>query len=256
MTLTTRNNIKNKNMSNVERIISSVAGSALLARAVTRKKVKAFRPVLMALAGAELIRCGITGKSLLHNLFGINTALKGKPPMASVKHGEGIKHVKTLTINRPPEELFRFWRNFENLPRFMDHLKSVQITGANTSHWIAKAPAGTDVEWDAVIHNEIPNQLIAWRSVEGSEINNAGSVEFKATAGGQATEVKVEINYEPPAGKLGAAVAKIFGEEPGQQLDDDLRRFKQLMETGEIPTTEGQSSGRGAGFSEKALKES
>jgi len=237
MTITI-DNIKDRNMSTPERWISSALGSLLLLRALTGKKGKPLLPALMAVGGAELIRWGISGKSLIHNAFGINTAVRGKGPMASVKHGEGIKHIKNIIINQPPEEVFRFWRNFENLPRFMEHLKEVKITGANTSHWIVKGPAGTTVEWDAVIHNEIPNRLIAWRSVENSNVNNAGSVEFNPARGGQATELKIEISYEPPVGKIGTTVAKLFGEEPGQQLDDDLRHLKHLLEKRLAPETE------------------
>ena len=250
----TKENIQEMNLNKTERWISSAAGVWLLLRGLSRKKRISFIPGLMAIGGAELIRMGITGKSMFHEALGIHHAEKDKAPLASVKHGEGIKHEKTVTINRSPEELYRFWRNFENLSRFMEHLESVRVTGDTTSHWVAKAPAGTTVEWDAVIHNEIPNELIAWRSIEGSEINNAGSVHFSRTASGEGTEVKVVISYEPPAGKIGANIAKLFGEEPGQQLDEDLRRFKQLMEAGEIATTQGQPSARGAKTGEKALK--
>jgi uncharacterized membrane protein len=116
----------------------------------------------------------------------------------------------------------------------MKHLESVTMLDDKRSHWVAKAPAGTKVEWDAVIHNEIPNQLIAWRSVEGSDVSHAGSVEFKPAPGGQGSEVKVVINYAPPVGKIGALIAKMFGEEPSQQIEEDLQRFKQLMESGEL----------------------
>jgi uncharacterized membrane protein len=225
-------------MSNLERGISSVLGSFLLVRALTGKKSKPLYPALIAVGGAELLRWGISGSGLIHSIFGINTAVKGKGPVATVKHGEGIKHIKYITINQPPTEIYRFWRNFENLPRFMEHLKEVKITGANTSHWIVKGPAGTTVEWDAVIHNEIPNKLIAWRSVETSDVNNAGSVEFNSAREGQATDLKVEISYEPPAGKIGTTLAKLFGEEPGQQLEDDLRHLKHLLEKRLTPETE------------------
>jgi uncharacterized membrane protein len=150
-----------------------------------------------------------------------------------VSRGEGIKVEKSVFVNRPAEELYRFWRNFENLPRFMDHLESVTVLDENRSHWVAKAPAGTKVEWDATIHNEIENQLIAWRSLPGADVNNAGSVHFTPVADGEATEVRVVLSYEPPAGKLGAAVAKLFGEEPSKQVEDDLRRFKQVAEAAE-----------------------
>jgi uncharacterized membrane protein len=121
------------------------------------------------------------------------------------------------------------WRNFENLPRFMDHLESVTVIDENQSHWVAKAPAGTRVEWNAAIHNEIEDELIAWRSLPGADVNNAGSVHFTPAGEGR-TEVRVVLSYEPPAGKMGAAIAKLLGEEPSQQVEDDLRRFKQVME--------------------------
>lgn len=141
---------------------------------------------------------------------------------------------KTITINRSPEELYKFWRNFENLPRFMSHLESVQVTGDKRSHWKAKAPLGTTVEWDAEITEDRPNELIAWRSLEGADVDNSGSVRFDRAPGGRGTEVRVEIEYTPPAGALGAGIAKLFGEAPEQQIKGDLYRFKQVMETGEV----------------------
>jgi uncharacterized membrane protein len=155
-------------------------------------------------------------------------------------------HVKkVITINRPAEELYAFWRNFENLPQFMEHLVTVKGGAENQrSRWVAKAPAGKTVEWDAEIINERPNQLIAWRSLPGSDVENAGSVRFEPCTDGRGTLVKVEFEYSPPGGALGAKVAKIFGEAPEQQVADDLRRFKQLMETGEVATIKGQPAGR------------
>jgi uncharacterized membrane protein len=151
---------------------------------------------------------------------------------------------RTLIIDRSPEELYRFWRAFENLPRFMNHLESVRTTGDKTSHWVAKGPAGTRVEWDAEITRAEPNSLIAWRSVAGSDVDNAGSVRFSRATGNRGTVVAVEIQYDPPAGVLGATVAKLFGEAPEKQVKVDLLRFKQLIETGEIARTEGQPAGR------------
>ncbi|HEX5733034.1 MAG TPA: SRPBCC family protein [Blastocatellia bacterium] len=142
--------------------------------------------------------------------------------------------VHTVTINHSPDELYRFWRDFENLPRFMSHLESVRITGERRSHWVAKAPAGTTVEWDAEITKDIPGQLIAWRSVEGADVENSGVVRFDPAPGGRGTEVRVELFYDPPGGLLGAGIAKLFGEEPGTQIKGDLYRFKQVMETGEV----------------------
>lgn len=144
-------------------------------------------------------------------------------------------HVKqAITVNRSRDEVYEFWHDFENLPRFMNHLESVRSDGAGRSHWKAKGPAGKTVEWDAEIVEDRPNELIAWRSVKGADVDNSGSVRFKPAPGGRGTEVHVEIEYTPPGGVIGATVAKLFGEEPSQQVDGDLRRFKQVMETGEV----------------------
>jgi uncharacterized membrane protein len=154
---------------------------------------------------------------------------------------------ESVTVNRPIAEVFRFWRNFENLPQFMDHLSAVSMREAGVTHWEAKGPAGMTVAWDARIINEIDNKVIGWQSLEGSTISTAGSVNFDEDAHG--TRVTVHLQYHPPAGRVGAAVARLFGEEPNQTIREDLRRFKRLLETGEIPTTEGQSSGRRSGQS-------
>lgn len=146
---------------------------------------------------------------------------------------------KSIIINRSPEELYRFWHDFQNLPSFMQHLKSVQVIGDRRSHWVAKAPAGTSVAWDAEITEDRPHELIAWRSLEGADVDNSGSVRFERAPGGRGTIVRVEIEYNPPGGRLGAIIAKLFGEEPGQQAQEDLRCFKQLMETGEVVLSEG-----------------
>ena len=153
----------------------------------------------------------------------------------NVGEASGTKEVtKAITVNRSPDEVYRFWRNFENLPQFMSHLESVQVVDDRRSHWKAKAPAGRSVEWDAQITQDIPGELIAWESLEDADVANAGSVRFAGAPGGRGTELTVEMHYDPPAGPLGAIVAKLFGEEPGQQVDGDLRRFKQVMETGEV----------------------
>jgi len=152
----------------------------------------------------------------------------------SVPHDEGYKVEKVVTIERTPEELYRFWRNFENLPRFMEHVKLVTVRDANHSHWVVKGPAGKEVEWDAEIINEVPNQVIGWRSLDGADVANAGSVHFDQAGAPTGTEVRVVLKYSPPAGALGALVAAIFGENPAKQLEDDLNRFKEVMETGQV----------------------
>ena len=141
---------------------------------------------------------------------------------------------KAIIIDRSPEEVYLFWRELRNLPSFMSHLESVEITGDNRSHWVAKGPAGKIVEWDAEITADEPNQQIAWRSLEGSDVDHSGSVRFERARGGRGTLVRVEMRYSPPAGAIGANVAKLFRAEPGQQIEQDLRALKQVMETGEV----------------------
>jgi uncharacterized membrane protein len=147
---------------------------------------------------------------------------------------QGIHAKATCIVNRSPQEVYTFWRNFQNLPRFMMHLESVEDLGEGRSHWKAKGPAGTKVEWDATIIADVPGEVITWRSLENADVDNAGAVRFERAPGDRGTIVKVNMEYNPPAGVIGATVAKMFGEEPGQQLDDDLRRFKQVMEVGEV----------------------
>jgi uncharacterized membrane protein len=146
---------------------------------------------------------------------------------------------KSIIINKSPEELYQFWHNFENLPAFMKHLESVKVTGEGRSHWVAKAPAGSSVEWDAEITEDRPNELIAWRSLEGADVDNSGSVHFERAPGNRGTIVKVDMEYNPPGGVIGKTVAKLFGEEPGQQVYDDLHCLKQVMEVGEVIVSDG-----------------
>jgi uncharacterized membrane protein len=231
------------NVGGTERWGSALAGGALAIYGLTRRT---WGGVVLALVGGTLIHRGSTGHCYMYDAVGVNTAEGTDNPLVSVPAGKGIKVEKSVTVNKSPEELYRFWRNFENLPRFMNHLESVKDTGGDRSHWVAKAPAGKTVEWDAEIYNEKENELIAWRSLEGADVDNAGSVRFEPATGGRGTIVRVTLKYDPPGGPLGALVAKLFGEEPSQQIEEDLRRFKQVMETGETATTEGQSSGRSA----------
>jgi uncharacterized membrane protein len=155
-----------------------------------------------------------------------------------------LKVKKTLLINRSPEDLYRQWRDFQSLPRFMKNLESVEVSTEVHSRWIAKGPAGQKVKWDAEITEDRPNELIAWRSLDGGEVEHSGSVRFEPAPGGRGTLVSIELQYNPTAGIVGATVAKLFGRAPEQKIEEDLRRFKQVMETGEIMTTEGQPAGR------------
>jgi uncharacterized membrane protein len=159
---------------------------------------------------------------------------------------ERAVHVrKAITIGRPAEDLYRFWHDFENLPRFMRHLESVRVIDERRSHWKAKAPLGWTVEWEAEVTEDRPNELIAWRSLEGADVPNYGSVSFEPAPGGRGTVVRVDLYYEPPGGIIGATLAKLFGQEPGQQVQEDLRTFKQLIETGEVVQSEASVKGGG-----------
>jgi len=163
----------------------------------------------------------------------------------------GIHVKKSITISRPPEEIYRFWRDFQNLPRFMKNLEAVQTSGDNRSHWVAKGAGGKRVEWDAEISKDEPNRMISWRSLQGADVDNSGSVRFDPAPGGRGTIIRVEMSYTPPAGVLGATFAKFFGRAPEQQVQEDLHRFRQIIEAGEIITTEGQPAGRASSTSWK-----
>lgn len=219
------------NVSDAERWATLISGGTLVLSGLRQGSL---RGALTALAGGGLIYRGVTAQK------GIQDTIQDTLGM-----DKSIRVEKSVTIsNKSPEELYCFWRNFENLPRFMKHLKHVTVYDDKRSHWIASAPMGTSVEWDAEIINEQENHFIAWASVEGADIDNSGFVRFQPAPAGRGTEVKVAIEYNPPGGAIGDAIAKFFGEEPKQQIGDELRRFKMLMEAGEIATTEGQPSGR------------
>jgi len=217
-------------ISDKERWASIVGGSAMVLMGLQQRSL---RGILTAIAGGGLAYHGATAdKSLQDKVVdatGINKAIRVE---------------KTVTIDKSAEELYNYWHNFENLPNFMKHVKSVQVLDMRRSHWVANAPLGQTIEWDADIINDQPNQLIAWASEEGAQVDNSGFVRFSPAPGDRGTEVKVVMEYNVPGGMVTAAIAKLFGEEPEQQIGDELRRFKQLMETGEIATIEGQSRGQ------------
>jgi uncharacterized membrane protein len=186
-------------------------------------------------------------RGLSHRANGKGTGIiadRGSDTRQQLGGARGIHVEHSVTINRPVAEVYRFWRNFENLPKFMQHLEQVAMRDGGISHWVARGPGGMKVEWDARIINEIENKVIGWQSLEGSRVSTAGAVNFDESDRG--TIVHVHLQYNPPGGKLGAVVAWLAGEEPNIQVREDLRRFKQLMETGEIATTAGQTSGRAA----------
>ncbi|MGI8786724.1 MAG: SRPBCC family protein [Pyrinomonadaceae bacterium] len=241
----------NTNVSPTERIVSGVAGGALITYGAKRKDAIG---VVLSIIGGGLALRGATGHCQVYDAMDINTATAQKRQDKNSKENSFAKNLlpggkihvkKSVTINKSPAEIYQFWRNFENLPQFMTHLESVTNTEGNRSHWKAKAPFGQTVEWDAEITSDQENERIGWKSIEGADVPNSGVVEFNPTVN-RGTEVRVVLTYEAPGGKLGSLVAKLFGEEPSQQVYGDLCRLKSIMEAGEIIKVEGQTSGRDA----------
>lgn len=203
---------------------------------------------------SESTRSGLISKAVSHPFLAGGMVLVGAGlayvAVKAIKNGNEEEvardvHVETsIIIDKSPQELFSFWRDFKNLPLFMKHLESVTSMDDGRTHWVAKGSGEIKVEWDAEIYNEIENELIAWRSVDNADVVNAGSVRFQRAPQGRGTYVRVVLNYNPPAGTIGESLAELLGTEPGQLIKEELRRFKQLVETGEIATIAGQSSGR------------
>lgn len=215
------------NVGENERKASLVGGAALALSGLRSLTKKHYVPgIAMMAAGGLFLYRGKTGHCGAYEAMGVDTA-----------HSEGGVHIeKLLTINRPRQQVYDFWHQLENLPRFMQHLESVQMTGEKTSHWKARA-AGLTVEWDAETTADEPGRLIGWRSTGETTLPNQGSVEFTDAPGDRGTEVKVSIDYNPP-GAAGKAAAKLLRSINAQQLEEDLKRLKQLLETGEVATAE------------------
>jgi uncharacterized membrane protein len=209
----------------------TLLGLAMRSRRTKRVKVLAAASVVLGVTVLDVLcsqQVSRHPRAVLHG-----TAAQGS-----------IRVDKSVTVNRSAEDCYLFWQDLENLPRFMQHLESVRKTGEKTSHWVAKAPGGGTVEWDAEIVADRPDEMISWHSLPGSDVAHAGSVRFEAAPAGRGTVVRVQMQYSPPAGVAGTLIAKLVGEEPDQQVREDLRRLKQMLEAGEIPTTEGQPSGK------------
>ncbi|HUG16973.1 MAG TPA: SRPBCC family protein [Thermomicrobiales bacterium] len=207
-----------------------VCGGALLAAAGLSRR--SFGGTLLALAGGGLAYLGYTGRIPL----GTMTAPDGE---------SSLRVEESIAIARPTAEVYAEWRDVERLPASMSHLISVRQTAAGLSHWVARGPAGRIVEWDAEVIHDHESRIIAWRSVGNADVHNVGSVRFDDAPHGRGTELKVTLEYTPPGGRLGAAIARLLGAEPGQQIADDLRRFKQHIESGEPSTNGEQSHGGG-----------
>ena len=199
---------------------------------------------VLAVVGGYLLIQGVTGNTRsggasYRTSRGDTQREDGREPA-----DQGTEVTRSVTIGKPVGELYSYWRNLENLPQIMRHLESVTMMGDGRSHWVAKGPAGSKVEWDAETTEERENERLAWRSLPDADVQNEGEVRFREAPGDRGTEITVSLTYHPPGGALGAAVAKLFGREPYQQIGEDLNRFKQRQETGEVATIKGQPSGR------------
>ncbi|MCA1581994.1 MAG: DUF2892 domain-containing protein [Acidobacteria bacterium] len=217
------------NVSSGERWLSTIAGTALAVYGISRRR---FWGGALALIGAGLAWRGATGHCDIYASLGINRSEK-KTTLVE----------ETVTVNRPADELYRFWRNLENLSQVFEHVLAVTEIDRRLSRWVARAPAGATVEWDAEIVADREGEVLAWRTREDSDVLHRGSIRFRPAGEGRGTVVALSLEYEPPAGKAGVAVAKMLGEDPETQIREDLRRFKQICEAGEVPTTEGQPAG-------------
>lgn len=217
---------------------SRVAGDALdLATLSAAAALPRTNRTAVAMAAANVL--GVTAVDLL-------CAQELSRASGAMTEDGALRVTRSIAINRSPAELYAFWREFENLPRFMHHLREVRRTGDRTSHWVASAPGGASVAWDSELTADRRDELLAWRSMPGSDVENAGTVRFEPRPGGRGTIVRVELEYRPPGGVAGAGLAVVFNESPQQQLYDDLHRLKQILETGEVVRSDGSPNGMGS----------
>jgi uncharacterized membrane protein len=220
-----------RNISTIEKWGSIAAGAGLAAYGLSRLRSNGW---LLAGLGGLLVRRGLTAHCDVYEALGIDTSRTTNDTRAALGGSRGINVLESVTINRSIPELYRFWRNLENLPQFMRHLESVEKLTDTISRWRAKGPAGVTVEWEAEIYNEVPDKLIAWRSLNDSQVISAGSVNFDDAGPAQGTRVIVHLQYSPPGGKLGAKIARLFGADAETEIRQDLRRFKQLVEASPV----------------------
>jgi uncharacterized membrane protein len=215
-----------------ERLASTAAGGLLLLNGMRNPT-----PInlLLGAVGAGLVYQGTVGRNL------VESVRTGQPLIAEPN---GLRVKKSMTVNRLPEEVYEFWRNLENLPRFMNNVRSVQRHGNGRSHWVVSGPRGTVVKWDAQITVDRPNEMIAWQTVPGSSVDHRGYVKFVPAPGGRGTEVHIAMEYQPPGGEAGKLLGNLLGGITEQQIQEQIRNFKNIMEAGEIPTIKGQTSGR------------
>jgi uncharacterized membrane protein len=233
----TANGSGSTNVGQMERAISVAAGAALAAIGLRKRGASG---IALALAGAELTRRGVTGHCMLYDALGLDTRRDVgdrddvTSRAATVNAHKAIKVERSIRVDRPANELYNLWRDFSNLPRFMQHLDSVQSTDDLHSHWIARLPGGKHVEWDSEIVNDIDGKLIAWKTVGSPDIAHAGSVHFTPTSDGSASEVRIVFDYEPPFARTIGTIASHLGHTIEMMVDEDLRRFKEHAESGAV----------------------
>lgn len=218
----------------VIRLGSVLGGAALTIYGLVRRR--RFTDLIYSGVGAALVYRGLSDT----NLWGRSL----KSMALHTKATEAVEIATAMTVECPVDEVYEFWRRPQNLPRFLRHISSIEPIDDRHSRWTARLPGGMSLQWRAEIVDDEPNSLIAWQSVEGSDLFNEGYISFEPTADGDSTEIHARIVYHPPAGKFGAQVATFFETLQAQMIREDLRGFKQLIETGEVPTIEGQPSAR------------
>ncbi|WP_435017661.1 SRPBCC family protein [Tundrisphaera sp. TA3] len=228
------------NVADAERWASGIGGALLISAGLRRGS---FPGLGMAILGGSLVYRAVTGHCQAYCALGINTAKPGSHAEGHrVHNGRLVKH--SVTIERPAADLYRAWQDVEQLPRFMVDVESVEKSGENRARWVTKGPMGETSTWETEVINDVPDHLIAWKTLPGAHVEHAGTVRFDPATGGRGTVVTLEVNYEAPLGAAGLAIARLIGKDPDASVREDLRRFKQLMEAGELATVEGQPSGR------------
>ena len=236
---------ENVNVGRGERLVSVLGGSVLALYGLKRHDALG---LAAAAAGTFLIERGVSGHSRVYDRMNLSTGGGTlHAGAAGVDPEAAISVRRAVTVMRSRSECYAVWRDFTRLPTFMDYLESVEVVDGTRSRWRAKAPAGRTVEWEAEIVSDVPDVAIAWKSVEPSDVPNRGRVEFRDAPADRGTEVHVQLDWDPPGGRLTKLIAAVFGTDPQHEVNNALRRFRQIMETGTVPTVEGQSTGRGRG---------
>lgn len=230
----------NQNIGDTERLVSSVLGGALLIGGLARRS---WPGLAIAATGVAFFFRGATGHCPVYESIRLDTNRNtSKPDRSSGQPHEATRVEESIEVNKPAAELYAFWRHFENLPSIMSHLRSVERINDRVSHWVANTiPVGPNVEWDAEITDDVPNESIGWRSLKGADVDSAGSVKFVPSSDNQRTTIFVTLHYTPPAGRLGVAIASLIGEDAVHKIQDDLKRFKAAMES-QSPAAAGSRS--------------